>query len=247
MKKIVYSTLLALAASASVYAGGATMEPTAAGCDWTGFYVGADAGYMWGIASAYDVNGYNTSGASANNPFGYYPDGGLAAAHLGYQKLFRDEILLGVEAQGGWMGLSGSHQYPPYVGDSTRVGDSVASVNSSGFGVLAGRLGIVIRNSVLFYGKGGYAWTGLYSTYTDTNATGITLSNTTKGRYDGWVAGAGVEYAFNCDWSARLEYDHYDFGKVTFSGLGSNGTTYNFNNTLTANAVQAGFSYLFHV
>ena len=29
----------------------------------------------------------------------------------------------------------------------------------------------------------------------------------------GWTAGAGVEWAFTNDWSARLEYDYYDFGR----------------------------------
>jgi outer membrane immunogenic protein len=244
MKKVVFATVLALAASGSVYAGGFTAEPASADYSWTGFYVGVDGGYMWGHSTAYDLDGFNVSGNSANNPFGYNPEGGLAAAHVGYQRLIREEILLGVEAQGGWMGLSGSNQYPPYIG--VRTNDSIASVNSGGFGALSGRLGIVIRNHVLFYGKGGYAWTGLYSTYIDTNATGITLSNTTKPSYDGWLAGGGIEYAFNHHWSARLEYDHYDFGKVTSSGLGSNGTTYTFNHTLRADAAQAGVSYLFH-
>ena len=31
----------------------------------------------------------------------------------------------------------------------------------------------------------------------------------------GWTAGAGVEWAFADDWSARLEYDYYGFGTHT--------------------------------
>ena len=64
----------------------------------------------------------------------------------------------------------------------------------------------------LFYGKGGIAWTNdKYS------VTGVFLGTPFDaeglGMRTGWTAGAGVEWAFTNEWSARLEYDYYDFGR----------------------------------
>ena len=45
MKKILSATALAIMISSSVYAGGYTAEPAQSTPDWTGFYVGVNAGY----------------------------------------------------------------------------------------------------------------------------------------------------------------------------------------------------------
>jgi outer membrane immunogenic protein len=241
MKKIAYLAVATLLAASSVYAGGQTMEPTSSSPSWTGFYLGADAGYMWGTAGLYDLNSsYHAS--NVDNPFSYDPNGGLADLHAGYQHLFRDRYLLGGEMQGGWMGLDGKHQYPPYIGNPTRIDNSIASTSDGGFFSLAARLGFVAKKHMLFYAKGGYVWTGIRSTFTDTNPTGITLSQTTRPSRDGSLVGAGVEYAFNDKWSIRGEYDHYDFGTAESTGLGSNGTTYYFKHKLSSNAIAMGFS-----
>ena len=102
MKKV-YIAALAIFASASVYAGGPTLEASvgSAAPSWTGFYVGGDIGYMWGDANLYDVNGYDSIGVNANNPFTYKPDGAKADVRVGYNKLFGTMFLVGAEAEGG--------------------------------------------------------------------------------------------------------------------------------------------------
>ena len=37
-----------------------------------------------------------------------------------------------------------------------------------------------------------------------------------KNHRDGWTVGAGLEYMFAPNWSAKAEYQYYDFGRATF-------------------------------
>ena len=241
MKKIAYLAVAAMMAATSVYAGGQTMEPTSSDPSWTGFYVGADVGYMWGHSDLYDVNGFNSSG---NNPFSYHPDGGVAALHAGYQHLFRHRYLLGAEALGGYTGMDGAKQYPPYIGVRTGA-DSVAHTKDGAFIGLFARLGLVGWKKFLFYGKGGYVWTSVSNTFTDTDPTGTTLSGTTNPSRDGAGYGGGVEYAFNHHWTGRVDYTRYDFGNVTSTGTTAAGTVQHFRHSLDANSVLVGASYMF--
>ena len=41
---------------------------------------------------------------------------------------------------------------------------------------------------------------------------------TTDGNHrDGWTVGAGLEYMFAPNWSAKAEYQYYNFGNTTFT------------------------------
>ena len=37
-----------------------------------------------------------------------------------------------------------------------------------------------------------------------------------KSHKDGWTVGAGLEYMFAQNWSAKAEYQYYDFDRSTF-------------------------------
>jgi len=40
---------------------------------------------------------------------------------------------------------------------------------------------------------------------------------TTGNRKDGYTVGAGLEYMFAPNWSAKAEYQYYNFGSTTFT------------------------------
>jgi outer membrane immunogenic protein len=63
------------------------------------------------------------------------------------------------------------------------------------------------------------------------------FSSSAGGTASGWVAGVGAEYAFRNNWSAKVEYNHFDFG--------SDGGTFITGNTVTLNTVKAGVNYRF--
>jgi outer membrane immunogenic protein len=62
--------------------------------------------------------------------------------------------------------------------------------------------------------------------------------------HDGYTVGAGLEYMFAPSWSAKVEYQYYDFGKTTFvtpAALAAFGSARNDEHT-----VKAGINYRFN-
>ena len=72
-------------------------------------------------------------------------------------------------------------------------------------GTFAGRLGFAL-DRVLLYGKGGTAFAN--DKY-ELNSIAASRSNETRW---GWMVGAGIEYSFTDNWSAKFEYNYLDFG-----------------------------------
>jgi outer membrane immunogenic protein len=79
-----------------------------------------------------------------------------------------------------------------------------------------GRIGYA-WNSVMLYAKGGYAWTNDRADVVDPATNAISDGTSRTGR-DGYTLGAGLEYMFAPDWSAKVEYDYYNFGSKTLNG-----------------------------
>ncbi len=110
-----------------------------------------------------------------------------------------------------------------------------ARYSSSGdlYGDITGRLGYA-WDRALFYAKGGVAFLNadFKASYSGQNCvtTGDCPYATHKGpstfNYDhsdtlvGWTVGAGVEYALNQSWSVKAEYQHFDFGSMSYSYSG---------------------------
>lgn len=215
------------------------IQPPPVVYNWAGFYVGAAGGYAWGNASATDVTGYNAAGFN----FSYTPDGGVGNIYGGYNFQF-DPFIVGVEGEVGYLGLDGSAQYPPFVGVRTAA-DSVASTDGGWYAAITGRVGVFFENW-LFFAKGGYAFTGIKSSYTDTDPTGTTLvSGTDTGNRNAWTVGGGVEYMFWTNWIARFEYAYYDFGTDSHTATSSGGGTFVFDHKLSASVVKGGIAYKF--
>jgi outer membrane immunogenic protein len=76
------------------------------------------------------------------------------------------------------------------------------------------------------------------------NPSGQTLATADDTRW-GWTVGAGIEYAFASNWSAKVEYDFMDFGKqrATFSGPAV--LPFNFDIDQHVHVVKAGINYKF--
>jgi outer membrane immunogenic protein len=107
-----------------------------------------------------------------------------------------------------------------------------ANTKTNWLAAVTARLGYVPWDRWLVYWKGGAAWAGdkyslsgfqcldiLVAASPTCNAPSTFDFRGKETRF-GWTTGVGVEYAFWNGWSARLEYDFYDFGTkhVTFTG-----------------------------
>jgi len=163
--------------------------------DWSGFYIGANGGYGWtkdrwidiGTVPATDWGSHTAKGA-------------VAGGQLGYRWQLGSWVL-GLEAQGDWADIKGSHFYAPFA-------DTYSS-KLKAFGLFTGQVGYAWNNA-LFYAKGGAAITS--NKWTATNA-GVLMAATGELNRWGGAIGAGFEYGFAPNWSVGVEYDHLFTGR----------------------------------
>ena len=198
---------------------------------WTGLYLGAEAGGSW----SRDWRTYAPAYTTGTNE---QLAGGLAGGLIGYNwQLPGNRFLLGVEGSFDWADINGSGPCP---NPAYACGEKLNQLYSG-----TGRIGYVLGNALL-YAKGGAAWTEV-----DYHATFLTNPGPFDGggnvSREGWVGGAGVEYMFAANWSAKVEYDYYDFGSkisATDSGGGAHLLT-NRDSTLTVQTLKVGADYHF--
>jgi outer membrane immunogenic protein len=232
--------------------------PPAPWYDWTGFYVGINAGYSWG----------NTSTSYTGTGAGFAPfttsqnmDGGLGGGQIGYNWQFNRNWLFGLEADIQGTGQRGSASFPPVT--TTVAGIAVTTITSTGtltqklpwFGTVRARLGIEPTDHWLVYATGGLAYGGINSTAAITTTVaspGGTATAATSGSNSttraGWTIGAGVEGVISGPWTAKLEYLYMDFGNVGtgFVGPGAGAyTTLGASSHVTDNVLRVGLNYRF--
>ncbi len=197
---------------------------------WTGFYFGAHIGGARGEANINDVFDYNGD-PEANNSL--RSSSVIAGVQLGYN-IQSGNFVYGVEADLGYLDLSDSKsvQLPNPTGKHTNDIGTTYSLSGDLYGDLTARIGYVAEN-VLVYLKGGAAFLNA-----DFRARYVGENCTTKARgacgpndpstFDfghsetlwGWTLGGGVEYALSPSWSIKLEYQHFDFGGMSYDYSG---------------------------
>lgn len=202
---------------------------------WTGCYIGAQAGYGRGnkdFANASDPSleqDIGPPGAVVRDRI----DGGLVGGQLGCNYQFGSNWVIGLEGDYDWSDLKGNVTDPFFGGKNLYAKtDWLASAT--------GRVGYS-WDRVLFYAKGGAAWTR--DQYEAMVVTAPTFSaNESR---SGWTAGFGVEWAFTDNWSAKLEYDHYDFGRRDIILANSGGGTFPANIRQQIDTVKVGVNFRF--
>ena len=171
---------------------------------WTGCYLGGHMGGGWGrktvsapeLAPGISITG-NTSGF-------------LGGGQVGCNYQFAPNLVIGIEGDGSAADIKGD-------ATTTVLGiTGTAHAKTDWIASVTGRIGWA-WDRWLLYAKGGAAWAGdKYSADIPQFNEHLEASETRTG----WTVGAGLEWAFWDNWSAKLEYDFYDFGtrSVTFTG-----------------------------
>lgn len=203
-------------------------------CNWTGFYIGVNAGGQWGHSENKDIDDYWFD----DKPWGYDESGFAGGGQVGYNYQW-NWLVLGAEADLGYMNLDGNGIEP---GTNQEGGPNVGRSESDFFTTIRGRLGFAC-GSWLFYGTGGGIGVN-YETGIDDNNEGV------HGHADdftwGWTAGGGIEKMFGCHWSIKVEYLRFELEKQDFHAFWSEtGTNYRFNGNTEGNIVRAGLNYKF--
>jgi outer membrane immunogenic protein len=233
MKKIVFgiaalATLFVTAAQASP-----PSPPVMPDWNWTGIYVGGNAGY--GGSSGAGIFTVNQNGGFSSFP-GLNANGGFGGGQIGVNYQI-NWLLVSIEADA----------------DAASIKDSVnnilgnpnnpalnASVRVSSFETLRGRVGLAF-NQVLVYATGGAAQANIDNFWIINNAFAARRS----GNVHGSVWGAGMEIGLDKNWSVRLEYQYFHVGNFSLSTPAPAGPIINTPYTNNFATVRAGLNYKF--
>jgi outer membrane immunogenic protein len=170
--------------------------------DWTGFYLGVNAGIGLGRdrTQHFDAAGADSTYLS--------PLGAIGGGQIGYNwqtNSFLGPIVLGVEAD-----IQGADMRDGYV----NANGNAFSQKLDWFGTVRGRIGLV-TGPTLSYLTAGYA-------YGNVNTTGVAggVPFAFGGGRSGWTWGSGVEAALGGNWTGKIEYLYVDLGDRTFGFAG---------------------------
>jgi outer membrane immunogenic protein len=195
--------------------------------NWTGFYIGINGGGGSGHTD------WLYTGAAVNT--NHNTSGGMAGGQVGYNWQAGSWVY-GLEADGDWANIKGSTLCPNPT--------FVCATNTRDLASFRGRIGYA-ANNVLFYGTGGAGYANnRYSALTAGLPAFGTTGYFSNDRW-GYAAGAGIEWGFAPNWSAKIEYMHYGFdGDTSPLGTLSGITTAAVRTNI--DTVKAGLNYRFN-
>jgi outer membrane immunogenic protein len=176
---------------------------------WTGFELGAQVG---GAAGRTSVSLFDTFNFSDS----YSSTGVFGGLHVGFNYQLMGPIVVGVQGEYNFAGVTGSASAFPLNYLSTSVRE---------FGSADARIGVAF-DRLLVYAIGGFAYGDIRNAinFQGANSVGGLLGFPVNrffaaNRY-GFDVGGGLEYNFYGNWTARAEYRYYDFGRVGFADAG---------------------------
>ncbi|MGO9045976.1 MAG: outer membrane protein, partial [Xanthobacteraceae bacterium] len=203
--------------------------------NWTGFYIGANAGLAFASTNFADPFGASVFGDTVRSP------GSMAGGQIGFNWQAPGwQWVFGVEADGDAISSDGT---------STCFAASALTVNATcrvrpqSVATLTGRIGYAMsptdelhniapigvlpfRSATLIYGKAGVARAGdQIDMATNNDLAGFVgpaiASNSTNTTFWGWTVGFGIEQALSAAWSLKVEYDYLGFPSRNIANLGS--------------------------
>ena len=196
--------------------------------DWTGFYVGANAGAAFNSSSVTNdlyVERTDTPFEGFRNSI----DGGqtafTAGGLLGYNYQI-GQMVLGAETDFNYLGFSEKNvNHFNYLNMPEYPYSTETSFEADWFGTIRGRIGFALDN-VMFYGTGGAAYGHMVGSAKYTNewrAETQTFKASAAEVNWGWTVGAGVEYGID-RWRLGIEYLYLDLGEADWSTPGNDDT-----------------------
>lgn len=242
MKRILFAAILSVATAGGAGAADIAQPPPpeAPGAyvplvppvyNWGGVYIGINGGWGWGDGkwSLPATVAFPALSGTVND------NGAIIGGTLGvnYQT---DAFVFGLEGDLDYSGINT---------DTTSTVCAVSGNCQTGnnwLSTVRARAGYA-SNNVLFYGTAGGAFANMQTTLS-----GVTTSHTQAG----WTVGAGVEWAFYNNWTAKLEYLFVDLNTVNAAcstavcTANNGGASVPFNVGLTENLMRAGVNYKFN-
>lgn len=234
LKVLVTATFASIAASSALAADlPVKARPMAVAVyDWTGFYIGGNAGYSWG-RSRTDTFFYNntTNVLLGTGSAAFDMNGWVAGGQAGYNWQ-RERWVFGLEGDIQATDQRGSALYVCSglicnAGNTAIPGPALAGSVSNltlnqkleWFSTIRGRVGYTFVPTVLGYVTGGAAIGEVASngSLTGFSNLGVPVAAVFSDRDTrvGWTVGAGVEASLGGNWTAKVEYLYLDLGKYS--------------------------------
>jgi outer membrane immunogenic protein len=185
--------------------------------DWTGFYIGGHVG--GGMPQdTFTQNGASPTTPATNlfDPIEIHPAGVVGGGQIGANFQFSSWVV-GAEALWSATSITGSGTVLTSAGIYQRMTTSIID-----FAAATGRIGYAF-NSFLPYVKAGGGWMQVHYTQDALINLGVAFpapavpTQEIKDMRSGFTAGFGVEYGLTESFSAKLEYDFYDFGTKNYN------------------------------
>ena len=212
-------------------------------CNWTGFYIGINAGGIWSTNDAFDTDGEKIfanpafpAGSNAvadalaivgTNDLSVGQAGFIGGGQIGGNFQFAKWFVVGLEAD--FQGIGGTEDSASQSKTTALVGfaehyDSTVHVSKSSdsFGTVRARLGFLVTPCLLAYATGGVAYGGVNArtSFEAVESLGnppyppIHDHSRFSNLRGGWAAGGGLEWLFKCHWGLKVEDLYYDLGSV---------------------------------
>lgn len=227
--------------------------PAAAADPWTGFYLGAQAGYVQGggepdICVTVESLGRDCTGRASDYGIGDdNPSGGTAGGYLGFNYRI-NALVLGLEADFNWddardEGTGGSRDLESVFGPQEVSLNWDASARA--------RVGVVVGERAMLYATGGPSWINaeLKNGYCDLidGEPGIRCGD--ESTELGWQLGAGAEFLITDYISFKAEYLHGWYGDTNLNVFtfndGTDDVTFSSRQNLETNVFRAGVALHF--
>lgn len=206
-------------ASAADMALKAPPPPPAAVSNWTGPYIGLNAGVAFDHSEFTDVDQFFFLIPGGPNQTFWKPTRAdfAGGVHGGYNWQL-SKYVLGVEAD--LDGVTGKHtsQIPTFAPSGV-----FATTKMNWMATVRARAGFLIDPATLLYATGGVAFSHFSDSWGSNTVLALQFPATNQSRVGG-VFGGGVEHMFAPHWTARVEALHADFG--TYTATVVNGLTY---------------------
>jgi hypothetical protein len=209
-----------------------------------GSYIGAKLGSAQGSADSNNAAGTFYNGANTGQ---YSPNGNIFGIYGGYNTSFSKEYFLGFEVGLNRLVIKTEKQFSGYVGDATRIDDSIAMTGSGYYFSPEVKVGVLLSENSNYYIKAGKVFSNIKQSYRDNNATGAILTPQAEtSNLNGNSIGLGFEY-LDKDTIYKVDFSSINFGTRTMRTSVNNSTTsfVDFTDKLSLNIFSIGFAKKF--
>jgi outer membrane immunogenic protein len=207
MKKYICAAIALLAA------------PAAQAQNFNGASIGVQVGMEQGKVDSVAI--LSGSGLGTVTSDGSKASGATIGISLAYDAQVFDNFVVGAELAGNYSTKSNSQQLLVSSAPTTPI---TADYDPRMTYEVTARMGVLATPNLLLYARGGYVNSKLKATISTPGGAPINVA----GNNNGWLVGAGAEYALSDKFSTRLEVRHMDF-----------------QGPVSRNQVQLGFGYHF--